>query len=256
MEIDGWRAIEPLAAIGPSERYLVERTDGGRRGMLTLYARGVEPDPDVYEKLRQSRLEQVAEVLAVGQWEQRPYEVVEHIDGLSLRDLPLGPNDKDTLRNVIEAVGRALDGFARIGLRHRDLRPEVIQLRDANPASLVVNGFGAARLSEFDLDMVSPGETTRYMAPEAVLGGVAPASDWWSLGIILLEKLTAGACFDGVDDRAFLIHTLTQGVPLPETLDPDMALLLRGLLARDRARRWQWQEVRAWLDGERNRRRQ
>ena len=178
-----------------------------------------------------------------------PYEVVEHIDGPSLRDLVLDANDKDTLRNLVEAIGRALDGFARIGLRHRDLRPEVIQLRDPNGANLVVAGFGAARLSEFDLDMVSPGETTRYMAPEAVLGGVAPASDWWSLGIVLLEKLTGGACFEGIDERAFLIHTLTQGVPLPESLDPELALLLRGLLARDRAKRWQWQEVRAWLDG-------
>jgi serine/threonine protein kinase len=79
---------------------------------------------------------------------------------------------------------------------------------------------------------------------------VAPAFDWWSLGMMLLEKLAAGACFEGVDDRAFLIHAPAQGVPLPETLDPDVALLLRGLLARDRAKRWQWQEVGAWLDGE------
>ncbi len=45
---------------------------------------------------------------------------------------------------------------------------------------LVIGGFGSARLSEFDLDIASPLETTRYMAPEAIAGGVAPASDWWS----------------------------------------------------------------------------
>jgi hypothetical protein len=44
---------------------------------------------------------------------------------------------------------------------------------------LVITGFGSARLSEFDLDIASPLETTRYMAPEAIAGGVAPASDWW-----------------------------------------------------------------------------
>ena len=111
-------------------------------------------------------------------------------------------------------------------------------------------GFGSARLSEFDLEIASPLETTRYMAPEAIAGGVAPASDWWSLGMILLERITGGACFEGVNEQAFLIHVLTNGVPLPENLDPSMDLLLRGLLARDRRERWQWKEVQAWLAGE------
>jgi len=31
-----------------------------------------------------------------------------------------------------------------------------------------------------------------YTAPEAILGGVAAASDWWSLGMILLEQVTRG----------------------------------------------------------------
>jgi transposase InsO family protein len=48
---------------------------------------------------------------------------------------------------------------------------------------------------------------------------VAPAFDWWSLGMMLLEKLAAGACFEGVDDRAFLIHAPAQGVPLAETIN-------------------------------------
>ena len=88
------------------------------------------------------------------------------------------------------------------------------------------------------------------MAPEAIAGGVAPASDWWSLGMILLERISGGACFEGVNEQAFLIHVLTNGVPLPENLDASTDLLLRGLLARDRRERWQWKEVQAWLAGE------
>ena len=88
------------------------------------------------------------------------------------------------------------------------------------------------------------------MAPEAIAGGVAPASDWWSLGMILLERISGGACFEGVNEQAFLIHVLTNGVPLPENLDASIDLLLRGLLARDRRQRWQWKEVQAWLAGE------
>ena len=68
--------------------------------------------------------------------------------------------------------------------------------------------------------------------------------------MLLLERLTGGACFEGVNDQAFLIHVLTNGVPIPEGLDPSLDLLLRGLLARDRRERWQWNEVRRWLAGE------
>ncbi len=72
------------------------------------------------------------------------------------------------------------------------------------------------------------------MAPEAIAGGVAPASDWWSMGMILLERVTSGACFEGINEQAFLIHVLTNGVPLPENLNANIELLFRGLLARDR----------------------
>ncbi|HEY5759718.1 MAG TPA: AAA domain-containing protein, partial [Steroidobacter sp.] len=113
-----------------------------------------------------------------------------------------------------------------------------------------ITDFGSARLSEFDLDIVSPLETTRYTSPEGIAGGVAAASDWWSLGIVLLEQITRGACFEGVNDQAFLIHVLTNGAPIPDNIDRRLQLLLRGLLARDRRERWGWAEVTRWLPGE------
>ncbi|MGG7382312.1 protein kinase domain-containing protein, partial [Escherichia coli] len=87
----------------------------------------------------------------------------------------------------VEELGKCLHSFSEHGLRHRDLRPGAILVRQKDPLDLVVTGFGSARLSDFDLDIVSPLETTRYSAPEAIAGGVAAASDWWSLGMILLE---------------------------------------------------------------------
>ena len=42
---------------------------------------------------------------------------------------------------------------------------------DAESLDLVITSFGSARLSDYDLDVVSPLEITRYTAPEAVAGG-------------------------------------------------------------------------------------
>ncbi len=248
-EIAGWRLERALPATGEAEaRYLAVRD--GQEGVLTLYGPGREPDAEVYDVLRSLPRDHVPEILETGRWEDRAFEVSEDMKGGTLADLGLLSNDIETLSQVLFEIGKVLSAFAECGLRHRDLRPSAILVRDREPMDLVVSGFGSARLSEFDLDIVSPLETTRYTAPEALAGGVAAASDWWSLGMVLLEQVTQGACFEGVNDQAFLIHILTNGAPIPEDIDSSVALLLRGLLARDRHERWGWDEVQRWLAGD------
>ena len=248
--IDGWRLLREISRTdGVRERYLAQHDDG-RQAVLTLYRAGAEPDPAVYGVLRRLPREHVPDIIATGRWNDRAYEVAEELTGGTLASLGIVIHDLDTVRHVVRELGQALHAFSEVGLRHRDLRPATLLVRSRAPLDLVISGFGSARLSEFDLDIVSPLEISRYMAPEAIAGGVAAASDWWSLGMILLEQLTQGACFEGVNPNAYLIHVLANGALLPEALDPQLNLLLRGLLARDRNQRWQWPEVRAWLDGE------
>jgi hypothetical protein len=248
--IDGWRLDRQLAGSKVGERYAAVREADGREAIFTLYADGSEPDTEVYDALRTLDRDHVPEILATGRWHERAYEVSEDLKGGTLADLGLLSNEVGTLRQVVEEIGGALAAFAECGLRHRDLTPQAILMREREPLDLVVTGFGSARLSDFDLDIVSPLKITRYTAPEAVAGGVAAASDWWSLGMLLLEQVTRGNCFAGADDQAFLISVLTNGAPIPDGLDPEIDHLLRGLLARDRRERWGWQEVRRWLDGD------
>jgi primosomal replication protein N'' len=249
--VHGWRLLRRLpASSAVRERFIAIREGDNHQVVLTLYSEGAEPDPAVYDVLRTLPRDHVPALIETGRWQDHAYEVSEELTGGTLADIGLVAGDLDTVRRIVEEIGRALHVFSQAGLRHRDLRPGTLLVRRRDPLDLVVTGFGSARLSDFDLDIVSPLETTRYTAPEAVAGGVAAASDWWSLGMILLEQITAGACFEGTNEQAFLIHVLTHGVMLPPDLDPSIELLLRGLLARDRRQRWQWTEARAWLDGE------
>ena len=249
--VDGWRLQDRIVSSSVvRERFVATRDSDGRRGILTLYAPGSEPDQAIYDLLSKLPRDHVSELFATGRWQDRAYDVAEEFSGGTLADFAIDPVDQAAIRKLVGELAQAVHALAEAGLRHRDLRPSVIFMRSRDPLDLVIGGFGSARLSEFDLDIVSPLETTRYMAPEAIAGGVAPASDWWSVGMILLEKITQGACFEGVNEQAFLIHVLTNGVHLPENLDERIDTLLRGLLARDRRQRWQWTEVQAWLQGE------
>lgn len=249
--IAGWRVLRQVGSTaGRRDRYQVEEDAGERRGILTLYHHGWEPDPTVYDALRRVSLEHVPQILATGRWEDRAYEVAEELTGGTLADLGVVATDSAGVRRIAYELGKALDALTEVGLRHRDIRPGTLLVRNRDPVDLVIGGFGSARLSEYDLDIVSPLEVTKYTAPEAVAGGVAAASDWWSLGIVLLEQVTDGRCFEGIEQQAFLIHVLANGVPIPSDVPQDVALLLRGLLARDRHKRWKWKEVQAWLNGQ------
>jgi hypothetical protein len=249
--IPGWRTEHRIESDSQVlERFAAVRDEDGQRAILTVYSEGHEPDAEVYEVLRTLDREHVPDLLDTGHWDGRAYELSEDLRGGTLADVGLLPDDLATLSRIVSEIGSALHALSEHGLRHRDLRPSAILIRTREPLDLVVTGFGSARLSDFDLDVVSPLETTRYTAPEAVAGGVAAASDWWSLGILLLEQVTRGDCFEGVNDQAFLIHVLTHGAPIPEGLTPEVDLLLRGLLTRDRRERWGWSEAQRWLAGE------
>jgi hypothetical protein len=249
--VDGWRLLRQLDGNGRvQERYLVAHDERAAEAILTLYQNGFEPDPAVYEVLGRLPREHVPEVYATGRWNGRAYEVTESLHGGTLADLGIVATDADGIRRIVSELGHALHALSEVGLRHRDIRPGTLVVRSREPLDLVVTGFGSARLSDFDLDIVSPLDVSRYMAPEAIAGGVAAASDWWSIGMVLLEQITHGACFAEINERAFLIHVLAIGVTLPDGLDPSIDLLLRGLLTKDRLRRWQWPQVQAWLNGD------
>ena len=249
--IDGWTVERRIGSSPgkPWDRFNVRRLGSGHAALMTLYQPGFEPDPAVHEVLRRMPKDHVPELFATGRFNDRAYDVVEQVSGGSLERIGAEANP-DRLRSLIDELGRALASFAEAGLRHRDLRPKNILVREPQAFDLVVTGFGSARLSDFDLEAVAPLSLTRYSAPEAIVGAVSAASDWWSLGMIALEQATGGRCFEGVNDRAFLLHVVARGVAVPAGLDERTRLLLRGLLARDAALRWGWPEVRAWLVGE------
>ena len=232
--MEGWLLGRRLTAMSLAhERFLTRRLTDGRPGVLTLYRADAEPDPSVYEVIRRLPREHVAEIIGSGRWKGRAYEIEEELTEETLADVGYLGGSVDVIRRIADQVGRALNALSEVGLRHLDLRPSTILVRGREPLDLVVTGFGSARPAEYDREIVSSLETSRYMAPETVAGSVAGASDWWSLGMVLLEQVTNGACFEGVSDQAFLIRVMVHGPPIPADIDPILALLLRGLLAHD-----------------------
>jgi AAA domain/Protein kinase domain/REase_MTES_1575/Protein of unknown function (DUF4011) len=249
--IAGWQILREFGTAGTvRRRYAVRRPADGREAVLTIYGPGAQPDASVYDALRQrlSR-EHIAELIESGQAGDRAYDVTEFVGAGSLSEFEISPADTATIRRVVEELSIALAAFLEVGLRHRALHPEKILIRSLAPLDLVITGFESSRLSEADLEIESLLDVSRYTAPEAVMGAVTTASDWWGLGMMLLGLVTRDKCFAGANDQLFLIHVQANGAPIPHGLEPRLDLLLRGLLDVDRTTRWQWKEVREWLNG-------
>ncbi|WP_417785371.1 protein kinase domain-containing protein [Tenacibaculum sp.] len=247
-QIDVYTIIESVKISGATKECFLVKDADGKRFFITYYHENSEPDKAIYDVLHRADVDHIARLVKTGYWNNRFFEVSEHIQGGSLNDL--GYIKENRIETLINEIGRALRDFSEAGFRHRDLCPKNILIRNNETFDLVIIDYSSARLSDYDLDTDTPLQLTRYTAPEAIIGGVSPASDWWSLGMIVLEQITKGTFFEGINNKAFMIHLVTRGVQIPEGIDERMLLLLKGLLCRDPLKRWHWEHVEKWLNKE------
>uniref|UniRef100_A0A8C4ZL05 Protein kinase domain-containing protein n=1 Tax=Gadus morhua TaxID=8049 RepID=A0A8C4ZL05_GADMO len=129
--------------------------------------------------------------------------VMEFCDGGDLnRYLLSRPADERRDRSVVEQLSRALAFLHRLGITHRDLKPDNVLVQDRPGGPVIkVADFGLSKMSE------GPGEgeggrqlfwstcgSDFYMAPEVWAGaGYTAQADVFSLGVVfwaVLERIT------------------------------------------------------------------
>ena len=228
--------------------YAVRHHETDTRGLLILYPPEHKVDANIYKVLEKTHHAHIPQLLETGHWETSFYEVHEWIEAGNLSEQDYFSIDH--MDAVVKELGQALHDLSLMEVRHRNINPRAVLIRTQEPLDLVITDFSSAQLSDFDLETVASFELSRYSAPETIVGAVSIASDWWGLGVILLEQLSRGACFDQVNDKAFMMHVVTRSIDIPDTIDPRYQHLLAGLLARDPQKRWQWTEVQQWLAGD------
>lgn len=139
------------------------------------------------------------------------YIVMELLKGRTLRELLAMEAPLETARatSIMLQASAAVAAAHEAGIIHRDLKPSnILVTRSAEtPAMVKVLDFGIAKLASDMFDDVdasastlpgTPLGTPRYMSPEQHEGrDLTPATDVYSLGIILYEMLTGMAPFTG-----------------------------------------------------------
>jgi tRNA A-37 threonylcarbamoyl transferase component Bud32 len=171
--------------------------------------------------------------------DETSYLVMEHVDGITLRDLILrGPVDPRIVASVAIDIAEGLHVAHEHGVVHRDIKPSNVLLwsspRPGWEWRAKLADFGIAYLMD-SARVTTPGVivgTMAYVAPEQARGvPPAPPADIYAFGLLLIEALTCERPFGDAEGIGTVVARLSSAPKIPETLHPSWQGLLRGMTA-------------------------
>jgi tRNA A-37 threonylcarbamoyl transferase component Bud32 len=252
--IDGRYVLgEIIGGGGMAEVYLARDEVLGRDVALKVLRSQYANDEEFVERFRREAKNAAAlnhpsivQVYDQGQTgDGAHYIAMEYVPGgtLARRIKEAGPLDPAEAAGVAERVAEALSVAHARGIIHRDIKPQNVLLTASGDAK--VTDFGIARaasaktITETSLIM----GTAAYMSPEQVRGERAgPASDLYSLGIVLYEMLTGEPPYAADNPVATAMKHIDSPPRRPRETNPavprDLDALTAKLLAKDPAERY------------------
>lgn len=158
---------------------------------------------------------------------------MELLAGATLEQL-LKEKGKLTTDEALPLVKQMIAGLAaahQAGVVHRDFKTNNVMLVPAASGSgslrVVVSDFGLAHsLDANEFALTRTGEmlgTPAFMAPEQVTGKeITPATDIYSLGVVMFEMVTGRLPFEGKNWREVAFQRLELAAPVAKSVQPDL----------------------------------
>ena len=217
----------------------------GRPVAIKLLKDELAQDPQFIERFRREARAiaalshpNIAGVFDYGEDNGRHYIVMELVQGRDLARV-LREDGRLSPERAVAIGVQVCDALAHAhaaGMVHRDVKPANIIVADDR---VKVTDFGIARAAGHST-LTATGSvlgTAQYISPEQAAGKpIGPASDLYSLGIVLYEMLTGSVPFTGDSAIAVAMRHVSDDVPPPSSLNPDVPPGLDHVVARATAK--------------------
>ncbi len=243
-----YRVIKKLGGGGMGTVYLVENTELEREEALKVPHFNDGDDREVRERfLREAKSAakldhaNICPVYDTGVQDGTYYLTMRFLKGKPLSDYISIAQPARKVVEIVTKLAQALESAHAKGVVHRDLKPGNIMM--VGGAVPVVMDFGLAKLIRQTNDKLTQDGsmlgTPAYMPPEQLQGQLeqmGPASDIFSLGVILYELLTGRLPFTGPTTAIIFGQILHTEPPPPSTLVPGLNSALDGICRKAMAK--------------------
>jgi serine/threonine protein kinase len=227
LRLKGFRFTRKLASGGMTDVYLAVREEDSLPVVLkVLDAAGKTSSANLARFIQEYALlsritdPHVIRIYDQGFTDDHAYIAMEYFERGDLRSEMKGPLPRERALDIVAQLARALEVIHARGIIHRDVKPENVMLRA--DGSVAIADFGVAKSmlhdEHFGLTRTRHGEvvgTPYYLSPEQATGReITPASDLYSLGVMLYELLVGSRPYRAESLELLLAHHLT--APLPQ----------------------------------------
>jgi serine/threonine protein kinase len=243
-----YRLLRLLGAGGFAQVYLGEHIDLGTQAAIKVLHTQMNPtDIDTFRKeartiagLRHPHIIRVLDFSAVG---STPFLVMDYAAGGTMRErYPKGSIvPLPIIVSYIQQIADALQYAHDQKLIHRDIKPENILLDQRH--NVLLSDFGIALVAQSSRNQSTQDVTgtASYMSPEQIQGKPRPASDQYSLGIVVYEWLSGTRPFEGAFTELLSQHMFAPPPPLHEkvpTISLEVEHVVTTALAKDPKQRF------------------
>ena len=254
---DRYRVISQLE-VSSGEADLFLCSDGLSQYVAKIYKRKIAIKSEVIDALLKIDSPYVARLYQIGDFNGYLVEILPYYEKGSLQGKTF--TEDELVRKIIPNINEGLHAIHEAGIIHKDLKPSNIMLNsDGETVSIIDFGISSVIEDGSTVLVTKTGMTPEYSAPETFKNLFLRESDYYSFGITLFELFCGYTPYANMQPEEIEQYVSVQRIPYPEEIPALLQDLISALTYYDISnrsnknnpnRRWTYEEVKKWLDGE------